>query len=366
MKILIGMTRSDTVVSGSCKHICQIGERFKQEGVEVIYILGGSGVAIDKIRSEGFKVYQLSGLKRDLSFLSDALSLLMLMWIIIKERPSVCSWHTAKIGALGRIAAMFTFCRSYYVPHGVPFVNTPENKGYKKFQILERVLSILPSKIIGVCQFDYNEYRRIGVSGKKLLVIPNGMKGKRNKQATAPVNSVMHFITAARFEAQKDYETLSKACKKLHKENLDFKLDIYGDGFMELDVKVMFEGLSAGSVNFKGVVDDFTSKLTEADVFVLSSFWEGLPRSIIEAMACNKAIIASNVGGNSELIINGETGYLVPIRDENLMFNAMKKYIVSPELSVQHGTESYKHYAKNYTLDVMLDRYAVEYGITEK
>jgi len=362
MKVLIGMTRSDTMVSGSFKHICQIGEKFREEGAEVVYAIGGDGEAIDKLREFGFKVHALTDLKREVSPFSDLFSLLKLIWLIISENPQVCSWHTAKIGALGRMAAMFTFKRSYYVPHGVPFVNTPENKGYKKYQLIEKILSILPSKIIGVCEFDKNEYLRIGVPDKKLLVIRNGMLGKDN-DTWQLTDQPVHFITAARFEDQKDYVTLSAACHQLLAANKAFTLSIYGDGQYEQQVKALFADFPEGMIRFCGVVDNFAEKLAEADVFILSSFWEGLPRSIIEAMACKKAVVASDVGGCSELILEQESGYLVPIRNADVMAQSMIEYVDDKQKIVDHGLAAYTLYQQKYSLPVMLTRYAEEYGV---
>ncbi|MEG3754088.1 glycosyltransferase [Psychromonas arctica] len=362
MKVLIGMTRSDTMVSGSFKHICQIGEKFREEGAEVVYAIGGDGEAIDKLREFGFKVHALTDLKREVSPFSDLFSLLKLIWLIISENPQVCSWHTAKIGALGRMAAMFTFKRSYYVPHGVPFVNTPENKGYKKYQLIEKILSILPSKIIGVCEFDKNEYLRIGVPDKKLLVIRNGMLGKDN-DTWQLTDKPVHFITAARFEDQKDYVTLSAACHQLLAANKAFTLSIYGDGQYEQEVKARFADFPEGMIHFCGVVDNFAEKLAEADVFILSSFWEGLPRSIIEAMACKKAVVASDVGGCSELIIEQESGYLVPIRNAEVMAKSMIEYVDDKQKIVDHGLAAYTLYQQKYSLPVMLTSYAEEYGV---
>lgn len=362
MKILIGMTRSDTIVSGSFKHISQIGEKFRQEGAEVVYAIGGDGEAVEKLRASGFKVYALSGLKREVSAFSDLFSLLKLVWLILSEKPHVCSWHTAKIGALGRIAAMLTFKRSYYVPHGVPFVNTPENKGYKKYQLLEKLLSVLPSKIIGVCEFDRNEYLRIGVPDRKLLVIRNGMLGKNNEHWQL-TDKPVHFITAARFEDQKDYVTLTAACQQLLANNKPFVLSIYGDGQHEELVKSRFSHFPSGMINFCGVVDNFAEKLAEADVFILSSFWEGLPRSIIEAMACKKAVVTSDVGGCSELIVAEKSGYLVPIRNAQVMTNSMLEYIDDKQKIVDHGLAAYELYKEKYSLPVMLTSYTEEYGI---
>jgi glycosyltransferase involved in cell wall biosynthesis len=362
MKILIGITRSDTIVGGAVTHIRQIGEKFRQEGAEVVYIAGGDGIACDMLRESGFKVHALKNLQRDLSPISDFFSLLKLCWLIFLEKPDVCSWHTAKIGALGRVAAMLTFKRSYYVPHGVPFVNTPENKGFKKYEKLEKLLSYLPSKIIGVCEFDKNEYLRIGVPENKLLVIRNGMLGKENESRDL-TDEPVKFITAARFEVQKDYVTLANACKILIANGNYFTLNIYGDGQNEVYVKSLFAEFPEGIINFCGVVNNFAEKLSDADVFILSSFWEGLPRSIIEAMACKKAVIASDVGGCSELIEHDKSGYLIPIKDSQAMSEAMMVYIRKKHKVVEHGTQAKIIYKEKYSLSIMLDRYVKEYGL---
>lgn len=363
MKILIGMTRSDTLVAGAFKHISQIGERFRDEGCEVIYVLGGDGIATKNLRDSGYKVYGLQCLKRELSVFWDFLAFIQLLFVVLKEKPDVCSWHTAKIGALGRIVAALTFRRSFYVPHGVPFANTPENLRYGFYEKLEKMLALLPSTIVGVCNYDRDEYLRIGVDGSKVLVIPNGMNGivRQKKMSIDDDGHPVKFITAARFEAQKDYATLAAAVRTLVANKLPFSLDIYGDGQLEDQVKGMFKDWSGDSVHFKGVVQDFASELAKADVFLLCSHWEGLPRSIIEAMACAKPIIASRVGGAQELVKDNVNGYLVGHKDSAGFAESMKSYIDNPLLIEQHGGASLVRYKEGYTLERMLSSYVDVY-----
>ncbi|HSI50566.1 MAG TPA: glycosyltransferase family 4 protein [Ideonella sp.] len=364
MKVLIGMTRSDTTLSGSFTHICQTGEAFRARGAEVVYVLGGQGPANERLRQAGFKVHELPQLHRELRPLRDVLVLLQLMWLLIKERPQVTSWHTAKIGALGRVAAMLTLRRAYYVAHGVPFVNTPQNSGYKLYERLERLLAWLPARIICVCRFDFNEYRRIGVSADKLMTIPNGMNGIDDSGALSDAaggGRPLRFVTAARFETQKDYATLAAACGQLSDAGLRFELHIFGNGSQETQVRQLMAGLPEGTVHFRGVVDNFAAQLTEHDVFVLCSHWEGLPRSIIEAMACGRPVIASDVGGVSELIESGRNGELIGQGDASAFASAMRRYIEQPALCRAHGENSRRKYQADYTLDVMLSRYCAEY-----
>jgi glycosyltransferase involved in cell wall biosynthesis len=203
------------------------------------------------------------------------------------------------------------------------------------------------------------------VPNKKLLVIRNGMLGAIDNEWEL-TDIPVHFITAARFEDQKDYVKLASSCQILLEQGHDFKLSIYGDGQHELKVKSLFSHFPADVINFCGVVDNFAEKLAEADVFVLSSFWEGLPRSIIEAMACKKAVIASDVGGCSELIDHGVSGYLIPIRDAGLMANAKKQYILDRQKIITHGDRAHALYQAKYSLSAMLDSYALEYGVIAK
>lgn len=362
MKVMIGMTRSDTTLSGSFTHIRQIGEAFRDKGSEVVYVLGGTGVAIDKLRELGFRVIALPQLKRNIDPLPDMVALLRLLWLIMRERPDVCSWHTAKIGALGRMASWLTARRAYYVAHGVPFANTPLNKGYKLYERLELLLASLPSKILCVCRYDSNEYVRIGVPQRRLMIIPNGMLGKTIDH-TPPESrhDRIRFITAARFEAQKDYATLAQACHQATAQGYDYELHIFGNGPMETEVRALFADLPAGAIHFRGVVDNFADELVQADVFLLSSHWEGLPRSVIEAMACARPVIGSDVGGVSELVTHGVNGHLVPHADVAAFTRAMTSYINDPRTLSSHGNAGLEIYVANYTLDVMINRYCSEY-----
>lgn len=362
-KVLIGLTRSDTTLSGAFIHICQIGKRFASEGYEVVYVVGGKGSVVSQLQSEGFRVESIDSLGREISPIKDFLSLLKLIRIIWKEKPAIRSWHTAKIGALGRIASLFSpGGRSFYVPHGVPFANSSENKGFRKYEIIEKALSFLPTKIICVCLYDYNEYIRIGINESKLLAIRNGMAGlPEPKPQEEGIDRPIRFITAARFEPQKDYVTLAEACEKLVARGLNFELHIYGNGRHEEDVRAAFAGIPEGYVHFKGCVNNFSNILKTFDVFLLSSHWEGLPRSIIEAMACSMPILATEVGGVNELIDDGANGYLVPHKSPDIFANKMASYIEDTQSIHLHGVASYEKYKNNFTLERMLDTYCDVY-----
>ncbi len=360
MRILIGMTRSDTMASGSFKHIVQIGQRFRAEGVEVAYAIGHNGPAAEYLKKCDFKVYEMPYLERDLKVFRDFISLLQLILIILQFRPNVCSWHTAKIGALGRIASLLTFRKNFYIPHGVPFFESEHNKGYMMYRRLEKVLGVLPATIVGVCEFDTEQYLKLGVPESKTMTIHNGMRAVGERKHLLAKGEKVIFITAARFEDQKDYPTLAAAVNRLAADHKDFELHIYGDGRKEAYVRSLFSEIPE-QVKFMGVVEDLTTALLQAHVFVLSSHWEGLPRTIIEAMSCNMPVVATSVGGVKELINHGKTGYLVEPGDSDAVYRYMKEYLVAPELIIEHGGASYRKYKAEFTLDLMLEQYVKAY-----
>ena len=361
MKILIGMTRSDTVASGSFKHIVQIGERFSAEGAEVAYVIGKTGPCSEILTAKGYKVYALPHLERELTCLKDLVSLFQLIWVILSFKPTLCTWHTAKIGALGRIASLLTLRRSFYVPHGVPFYDCPQNKGYKQYRRLEKILAYLPTTIVGVCHFDTNQYRALGVPERKLLTIHNGMRPMPLTERVITSETKVKFITAARFENQKDYDTLATAVHKLAPLVGSFELHIYGDGRKEVETRQLFGALVDDAVFFHPVVNDFAPQLRDAHVFLLSSHWEGLPRTIIEAMSYQMPVIATDVGGVREMIDHGNSGYLVAPEDAESFAAHMQTYIEKPTMIAEHGWNSHKKYEAEFTLARMLDRYVDSY-----
>lgn len=359
MKIVIGMTRSDTVVSGSFVHIRQMGIYMRSIGWNVIYIIGGQGRAIDVLESDGFVVYKIKSMHRSIKLTSDINAFWEIFGILRRERPNICSWHTAKIGALGRLASFFCGIKTFYVAHGIPFYATKENKGYKAYKLIEKVLTILPAKIICVCDYDANMYKKISIRPSGVIKINNGMKMVDISEKKFENNGVVKFITAARFEPQKDYDTLFRAFLLIKERGYSFELHVYGNGQQENHIKKMFSAMS--EVKFCGVSDNFHEKLIACDVFILSAHWEGLPRSIIEAMSCALPIIASDVGGVRELISCGHNGYLIEHLDYKNMADKIQDYICNPKKIREHGLNSNKKFINNYDVDRMLEEYVSEY-----
>ena len=89
---------------------------------------------------------------------------------------------------------------------------------------------------------------------------------------------------------------------------------------------------------------------------MLNSLWEGLPIVLLEAMAARKAIIAADVGGNSQVIIDGKSGFLVPPANSRIVAEKIEKFLSDPELRESLANNAYEIFIKDYNLNVMVEK----------
>ena len=149
-----------------------------------------------------------------------------------------------------------------------------------------------------------------------------------------PLERCAIIFCAARLSAEKGLSFLLAAIQILRQNGCDVKLRLAGGGplLAELQSEARSRGI-AENVEFLGYLTEqgVISALTESDLFVLSSFVEGVPVSAMEAMAIGVPVIATNVGGTSELIVPGVNGILVPPADAEAIANAVAELVADPE-----------------------------------
>ncbi|WP_113928344.1 glycosyltransferase [Bacillus sp. P14.5] len=158
----------------------------------------------------------------------------------------------------------------------------------------------------------------------------------------------------ARFSAQKDYKTLIQSITKVEG---DFRVRLVGDGELIGEIKQIVLQLNlSDKVEFLGKRNDVIDLLRESDVFILSTNYEGLPISIIEAMSQGLPVVATDVGGVNELIADNKNGYLVRRKDSDQLAEKIKNLISDQALRNSMGDESYKRFRDKFTSKVMLDK----------
>lgn len=210
--------------------------------------------------------------------------------------------------------------------------------------------------------------RTKGVDPSKIRVIHNGI----NFSALKPKFSIPEirrefglkdddFVvgTIATLTPKKDHQTLLRSAENVMKQHPSTKFLIVGDGPLkkQLQNQALITGLSANLV-FTGFRDDIAELITAMDVAVLSSkHTEGCSNFILEAMVMGKAVIATDVGGNTELIVNGVTGIVVPKENPSALEDAIIWMIKNAKKSKQMGIAGAARVKKYFSLKAMIKHY---------
>lgn len=208
-------------------------------------------------------------------------------------------------------------------------VRNDPNKEYGK-SYLKKILANCLFCLADGCVFQTEDasryfWKRIR---KKSKIIFNPVDDKFYKMPNT--KSRKSIITVGRLEPQKNHKLLIDAYEQCLKGNIEDDLFIYGDGKLRKELEDYVEEKGIGShVHFEGVVANIEEKLNEARLFILSSDYEGMPNSLMEAMASGVAVISTNCpcGGPKTLIQNENQGILVPCNNKDAMTRAMEKVL---------------------------------------
>ncbi len=160
----------------------------------------------------------------------------------------------------------------------------------------------------------------------------------------------------ARFSADKDYEVFLEAANKNKNENIIFLC--VGDGILKEDLEKKYKNKS---ILFLGDRDDVESLINISDIGVLMTKGEGISNAIMEFMAFKKPIIASNVGGNSELIENKVSGILIDSNDATSLMHAIKYLLDNPIHAKEIGINAYNQIKTKFSIDKMVNEFYKKY-----
>lgn len=231
-------------------------------------------------------------------------------------------------------------------------VHTLHNLADKEVDAFGKVVGHVAFNLLGVVPVSIsNEVVKSFhmVYGKKVYtpVIYNGVDTKVFAEASVlcrrEEQGNVNLLHIGRFAPQKNHRLLIQAFSFALRKYPNLRLQLVGDG----ELRTMIENLAVelgidGKVEFLGLRSDIPELLAQADIFVLSSDWEGMPLSVLEAMASGKPVIATAVGGVPELVENGITGVLVPPSDPDALANAVVNLAKDPEKRASLGAMAQK------------------------
>lgn len=317
---------------------------------------------IKKYKQKGIKLYCLPTFQREINLKQDIRTYKSVLNILKKEKPDIVHCHSSKAGVIGRIAAKVQHVpKIFYTPHGYSFQAQEFSKNKKKlFSYIEKMASkFLTTLTFNVSNGEREEALLRNVDNiDKFSVIYNGLPNIVPKKLNLrdflgiPMDSII-VGNCARVTLQKNPDYFIDIALKVISKNKKYHFVWIGEG-LDDDIK-KYNNLSE-NIHFIGFNKDADSLMKDFDIFLSTSYYEGMPYSLIEALRVGVPIIATDVVGNNEIVIDGITGYLLT-SNSNIVELINKAMKLDPD-KIQ------MQFQKEYSLDTMIKK--IEYFYDKK
>jgi glycosyltransferase involved in cell wall biosynthesis len=278
-----------------------------------------------------------------------------------RERVDIIHTFFEKAEVMGWIAA-----RLATVPH---WVTSRRDLGFKRKKSYDAFF-FLTSSACTCCVANCNAVRqqaieREGLPGNKVKVVYNGMDFSPYREARDGIairrglgidvgGTVVGMIANLNFEI-KGHRYLLEAARRVLEKDPTVCFLIVGDGPLRPQLEDLARTLGVtGSVHFLGKRGDIPDLLAAIDVSVLCSTSEGLSNVIMESMAAGKPVVATRVGGNPELVVDGVTGYLVPPADSATLADAILSLLTRPDRGKSMGEAGKTNVNDTFSIEAMV------------
>lgn len=317
----------------------------------------------DRLRAKGYHIENVN-IDRKISPVRNIKTVIDLYRLMKREQYDVVHVHTPVAGILGRLAAKLAGVKVIiYTAHGFYFHDNMSSLKKNLFVLVEKLGGRLSDYIFTQSYEDYQTAidKKI-ISKDKILAIGNGVditrfsmenidaakvKNLKDTLGIADDETVVGIV--GRVVKEKGYlEWVQAACKVLDKcSKVKFiaigdTLESDRDGIKpELD-QFIRQNEMENNVLFLGSRSDIPELLAIMDIFTLPSYREGMPRSIIEAMSMGKPVIATNIRGCREEVVEEQTGFLIPVGDADSLAEKIMDLIINPEKQTAFGINARK------------------------
>lgn len=311
---------------------------------EFFILYGGNGEAWSTLGND-FTRIRLNRHRKNISF-KDIFLLFKLFYYRFKYNPDIVHLHSSKMGVLGRIA--FPKAKVILTLHGFDSVR----KEFRKYLFIEKLLKNRASRIIAVSQYDVTAMKEEGIY-KNVTRIYNGVPDL-SQQAPDTLVPIVKKLE----EIKQSYKNVIMCISRISKQKkFDLFLDIAKEmpehAFVWIGNKKEVLGTPI-NVFCLGEVSSAQSYLKYADLFILPTNYEGLPISMLEALSFGVPVVASSVGGITE-VLDGNNGFAVENNVES--FKDKINYVLDDTHLGVMSSNARKSYLANFTIEKMADEY---------
>ena len=278
---------------------------------------------------------------RAISAVNDIKALHFLWRVNRQIKPDIVHLHSSKAGLLGRL--VFSPQKTIYTIHGFDSVRV----AFRKLLPLERFMQRRCAAIVGVSQYDVTNLRKEGIN-RHVHLVYNGIAKPKQHSGPSPFSIPSAYtkvvMCIARVAKPKRHDIFIECAKRLP----DYAFVWIGN------MKPM-ENVPENTF-FLGNLPNAREYCQYADLFMLPSDYEGLPIAILEAMSYSLPVVASNVGGVSEIVIDGKNGYALP-NDTEQFVEHIREILQDDDLRQQFSKYSYELFLRNFTAEKMVSEY---------
>jgi glycosyltransferase involved in cell wall biosynthesis len=314
-----------------------------ERGVELV--LGTEGPLGDACRQIGIPVRRIPMKNRLLAPFSDVCALLLMTLHFVHSRPHIVHTHSSKAGVIGRLAARFAAVPVVvHTLHGPPFHSQQSPFVHRMIILIEKVLARHTNMIVTVADAIGAEFVKNNVcSVDRLRTIVSGIDvstlsavspdaRRRVRVAMEIPQSASVIVTVGHLSKLKNQALLVEVAALLRRTRDDLYFLIVGTGEVrpELESQIARLGLT-DRVLLSGLRDDVPDILAASDIFVQTSWYEGVSRALVEAIYSGLPVVATNVMGTREVVVNGDNGYLVPPGNVDALADRVAQLVDNPE-----------------------------------
>jgi glycosyltransferase involved in cell wall biosynthesis len=363
-------------VGGPALHVAYLTAGLADRGYETTLVAGtlarGEESMASVSEARGVRIETLPALHREIGVLRDAQAIRRLARLIKQERPTILHTHTAKAGAVGRIAALLA--GSARPPIIVHTFHGHVLRGYFNplttlgFRTLERWLARVTTALVAVSPEVRDDLVKLRVApASKFTVVRLGIELDERTDAAAEVRAETRrqlgiaedaFVVGwvGRMTAVKRTDDVVRALRGLVDRGVDAYLCLVGDGPDRDHLESYAHEL--GVVKrclFVGYQEDVARFYSAIDALLLPSVNEGTPVSVIEALAAQRPAVATRVGGTPDVIRDGVDGFLVEVGDADALSERLAELAADPARRAQMGADGRERVLGRYAVERLVD-----------
>ena len=346
-RMIIGGAQQNTLFTCEDQH--------RDFGDEVTLItgpaIGPEGSLMDRAREVGFRIIEIPELRRSIYPLMDWISYRRLIETFRELRPDIVHTHSSKAGIIGRYAAAKAGLPAVHTIHGASFHRGQSALAFNVYCRLERWAARKTDVFLSVCDSLTDQYVEAGIAPRdRFTTAYSGMdvdpflnparsRDEVRKQLGLQPDQIA-VAKVARLFHLKGHKFLIEAARTVIDRCPNVRFVLIGDGILreQFEQRISELGLSEHFI-LTGLVppEQIPELVNAADIVAHTSEWEGLARVLPQGLISGKPVVSYDVDGAREVVIQGETGYLLPVEEIAGVADAICELAESPELRIRLG-----------------------------